>query len=135
MFRIFLAKNLNSVSLLAGLIFIDQLTKHLIRLYGGFYLCNQGIAWGINFPGSAFWMLWIGIIALIVFAIATRDPDSNPYCLIIILSGAISNIIDRLVFGCVIDFIDVHVWPVFNMADIFIVFGGLWFLAKYLKKV
>jgi lipoprotein signal peptidase len=43
--------------------------------------------------------------------------------LILIFSGGISNIIDRIYFGCVIDFIDLKFWPVFNFADIFITFG------------
>lgn len=43
--------------------------------------------------------------------------------LIFILAGAISNILDRLYFGCVIDFIRLPFWPLFNLADAFIVIG------------
>lgn len=135
MFRNFLTRNLSLLSLLTGLIVIDQLTKYLIRLYGGFYLCNRGIAWGITFSGSAFWILWTVIIAFVVFAIIKKWPGSTSCCLIVILSGALSNVIDRASFGCVIDFIDVRIWPVFNFADVFIVTGGLCLLAYYVKKV
>lgn len=53
---------------------------------------------------------------------------------VLIISGAVSNIIDRLYFSCVIDFIDLKFWPIFNLADIFIVSGAILLLAKYLKS-
>lgn len=40
-----------------------------------------------------------------------------------ILSGTLGNLTDRLRFGYVIDFIDLRVWPVFNIADSFITLG------------
>jgi len=43
--------------------------------------------------------------------------------LVLLLSGALSNILDRLYFSCVIDFIKLPYWPVFNLADTFIVIG------------
>ena len=43
----------------------------------------------------------------------------------VILGGALSNGIDRLVAGYVVDFIDFHFWPVFNVADIGIVLGTI----------
>jgi signal peptidase II len=45
--------------------------------------------------------------------------------LILIVSGALGNLIDRLRFGYVIDFIDVRIWPVFNIADSAITIGTL----------
>ncbi len=47
------------------------------------------------------------------------------YGLILIFSGAIGNLVDRLRFGYVIDFIDVRIWPVFNIADSCITIGTL----------
>lgn len=41
----------------------------------------------------------------------------------LIISGAVSNLIDRIFYGYVIDFIDIHVWPVFNIADSAITVG------------
>ncbi|MEK7598152.1 MAG: signal peptidase II, partial [Patescibacteria group bacterium] len=51
-----------------------------------------------------------------------------------ILSGALSNVIDRLYFGCVIDFIDLKFWPVFNLADVFITTGVILILLDYFRK-
>jgi len=54
--------------------------------------------------------------------------------LILILSGAIGNLIDRLHFGCVVDFIDLKVWPVFNLADAYITIGAVIIIFSFLKK-
>jgi signal peptidase II len=63
----------------------------------------------------------------------TLDKISN-FPLILIFSGAISNLIDRLYFGCVIDFINLKVWPIFNLADIFICVGVFFLIIKFYKK-
>jgi signal peptidase II len=48
-------------------------------------------------------------------------------CYILVIGGALGNIIDRLRFGAVMDFLDVHVagyhWPAFNVADSAVVIG------------
>lgn len=50
-----------------------------------------------------------------------------------ILAGAIGNLIDRLKFGYVIDFIDVRIWPVFNIADTFITIGAIFLLFEMVR--
>ena len=50
-----------------------------------------------------------------------RWPEQTGFALV--LAGAIGNGLDRLVSGHVVDFIHVHFWPVFNVADVFIVAG------------
>jgi hypothetical protein len=139
-------------------VFADQLTKYIIRSFGGFYICNKGIAFGINLPN---WLILGFIIAFILFAgliifnfqFEILNQFSNPnskfknlafisnlklkisnYPLIFIFSGAISNLIDRVYYGCVIDFIDLKVWPVFNLADIFICLGAFLLIIKLNKK-
>jgi signal peptidase II len=42
----------------------------------------------------------------------------------LIVGGALGNVADRLRFGYVVDYLDVHVWPVFNLADAAIVVGA-----------
>lgn len=124
------------------LVFADQISKYLIRHFGGFYICNKGITLGFELHPIFFWIIWLIIIAIVGFQIfnfkfSTRlsaGQVSNKFSinkflnfkflgLILVLSGAISNIIDRLNFGCVIDFIDLKIWPIFNPADIFITMG------------
>lgn len=48
--------------------------------------------------------------------------------LVLLLGGAVGNLIDRLRFGYVIDFIDFRFWPVFNVADSCITVGIVWLL-------
>lgn len=122
------------------LIFLDQISKYAIRFQGGFYVCNSGIAFGIGKFNLLFWIFWSGII----FFLGRLYFKKNENCflpkisLIFIFSGAFSNAIDRFFQGCVVDFIDFRIWPVFNLADIFIVFGlgmAIYFYGKAeLKK-
>jgi signal peptidase II len=118
----------------AGLTALDQLLKYLVRYFGGLYVCNKNIAWSINIPEPSFWIFWTIIVSLLLFYLYKKQPKNGSFYLILILSGAVSNIIDRLIFGCVVDFIDLKFWPVFNLADIFIALGAVLLLAKYLKS-
>ena len=43
---------------------------------------------------------------------------------VLIIGGAFGNVVDRLRFGYVVDYIDTHVWPVFNLADAAVVVGA-----------
>ncbi len=131
------------------LIFIDQLSKYLIRLYySGFYICNHNLAFGLNLK----WGILIFIFLFILIALNFQFKIFNLKLIsnfkfqisnwsvlnisgiILIASGGISNIIDRLHFGCVIDFIDLKFWPVFNLADIYITLGVILILISYFKS-
>jgi signal peptidase II len=124
------------------LIAIDQFSKYIVRLRqpadGGFYICNQNIAFGISIPEYIFWPVIVIVIALLTLEfrkcfmpICVSDGNQdlskrpNPIYLAIALAGILSNLIDRLFFGCVIDFIDLRFWPLFNLADVMIVSGGI----------
>jgi len=131
-----------------SLIIIDQFSKYIVRHSGGFYICNPGIAFGIKIPEILFWIIYAIIIISIFcyflkkyrFKITSKSQIQKPkyfilYALyfILILSGAFSNLIDRLRYGCVIDFIDLKFWPVFNLADAFITIGGIMIVVKILN--
>lgn len=95
-------------------------------------------------PGAAFsflanqdgWQRWfftaIAAIASVVFLVwLAKTPKSNvllSIALAFMLSGAAGNLIDRALFGYVIDFLDFHVagkhWPAFNVADSMIFIGA-----------
>jgi signal peptidase II len=66
----------------------------------------------------------VGIAAILIYA---RYPLFNrmlvKIALGLLLGGAVGNLIDRIRFGQVVDFIDVGAWPVFNLADSAIVVG------------
>ncbi|MDD3498368.1 MAG: signal peptidase II [Candidatus Moranbacteria bacterium] len=116
------------------LIFCDQLLKYMIRQNGGFYICNQGIAFGIRIPEIFFWIF----LTAVFFVVASYIRKNSEYIfpLLLTLSGAFSNTIDRIFFGCVIDFIDIKVfnYPLFNLADVFIVTGVILLIIKSFKS-
>lgn len=122
------------VSLFVSLILVDQLSKYLVRHFDGFYICNSGISFGINLPNYIFWIAWIIIIIALVYYLFKNLPSRISTILSIVLAGAISNMIDRIYFGCVLDFIDLKVWPVFNLADTFISLGAIAIILIILKS-
>lgn len=78
-------------------------------------------------------LAWIAV-AVLVSVIAMRWKAAGTWERVswaLVLSGALGNAIDRLIRGPVVDFIDVHYWPVFNVADIAVTIGlGLLLLIR-----
>lgn len=111
----------------------DQLSKYIIRQSGGFYICNKGVAFGIS--GIYFWIILFLIIAL--FAWQRKNLQTLFFdrwlAIIFILSGALSNVLDRFIFGCVVDFVDFKIWPLFNLADVYIVIGFVIIFLKHFQ--
>jgi signal peptidase II len=121
------------------LVFLDQFSKFIVRQSGGFSLCNPGIAWGMHLPQWLFWLCFLTIIFFIILLIGKnfrqKLPDKLFLCaLVLLLSGALGNFLDRIFFGCVLDFIDLAIWPVFNLADIFITLGAALIIISSFKK-
>lgn len=104
-------------------------------------------------PGAAFsflsqaggWQRWfftvIGIVAAIVIIwLLQKNTHDRPFCLALslILGGAIGNVIDRLLYGAVVDFIDVHYdgwhWPAFNIADSAISIGATLIVINEIRR-
>ena len=97
---------------------------------------NKGISFGMfsDFTNVNFFMTIItSIIILIIFfwIIRVKNIILN-LSLLLIISGAIGKLIDRLKYQAVVDFVDIHVyelhWPAFNLADSLITIGALIYL-------
>jgi signal peptidase II len=112
---------------------LDQLSKYIIRYSGGFYICNSGISFGIKIPAPLIFLL-IGIFLSVFTFLFIKKRIHHSFGLALIIGGAVSNLIDRLYLGCVIDFIDLKVWPIFNLADTFIFLGFVLLLLQNVKK-
>jgi len=125
-------KNIIASLLFISVIVADQFSKHLIRQNGGFYVCNKGVAFGINVSEIIFWPIWVGMFGFIILYLFKNK--SEIYFFIFIISGAVSNLMDRLHKGCIIDFIDFKVWPLFNLADTFIMIGAILLVVSKIKK-
>lgn len=135
---------------IAGTVFIfDQLTKYLATDYlmqhgevnlGPFLnlvlVHNTGAAFGFlssasGWQNGLFMFVALGACAFILWMLSrlNRQEMLLAVALMLILGGALGNLLDRVIFGYVIDFIDVHYhhwhWPAFNVADSAITMGAI----------
>lgn len=144
----------------AVIILLDQITKALVLQYfhlhdsltviPGFFnlthIRNPGGAFGVLAGGGNHLRNWLflgaGTIALgmiLFFLQSTPDRDRlMRFTLALIFGGAIGNIVDRLRFGEVVDFLDFYVgqlhWPAFNVADSAITIGIFLFVYHIVVK-
>jgi signal peptidase II len=136
---------------LSGLLLsVDQLVKHWIHAVFSLnqskallpflsltYCRNNGFAFGLmqRAPASMQGIFFVGVpvfalvLIVMIFIKLQDDQVTTSIALTTILAGAIGNLIDRLQYEYVIDFIDFHVsahhFPPFNFADCSIIFGVL----------
>ncbi|WP_317855952.1 signal peptidase II [Chakrabartyella piscis] len=128
----------------AVLIGVDQWTKYLalvelkpvgnIVFVQGFmdftFVENRGVAFGMFSGQRWFILLLTSIITLVLVYYYIKLPKTKEYkpvrfAMVLVFAGAIGNIIDRMRLGYVVDFFEFTFfeWPVFNMADIYVVVG------------
>lgn len=98
---------------------------------------NPGIAFGIPLPQVLVYLLFIFCFLALMYLIIQSYKKKNQVLFLtlsIILLGALSNLIDRMVYGYVVDYINILIWPVFNIADVMIV-GGVcgWLFYEWRK--
>lgn len=140
----------------AVIVVVDQLSKHLVRtlvtlhksipVFGSFfqltYIENSGMAFGINFAGGPAIVTAAAIVAsvfIIWYLRKVRERELTlRLSLALILGGAVGNLIDRVLFGRVVDFFDFQImgyhWPIFNVADSSVTIGMILFLWVSLWK-
>ena len=115
-------------SLFVAIVAIDQYFKYKVRHFGGFYICNSGISFNIQIPYLLFW-LFLAFLGFIFFIFHHRNVFRLPItvALALISAGAVSNILDRVIIGCAIDYISIFkvFFPIFNLGDCSIFFGFL----------
>ena len=90
------------------------------------YVHNFGAAFGLFAHRTDFFIFVTTVVVLLIFVFLRHLPKEQKLlraALVLQLGGATGNLIDRVRLGYVIDFFDLRVWPVFNVADIAIVFG------------
>ncbi len=129
------------------LILIDQITKFVIQYkyenpIGNDFISitlvqNTGMAFGFNNGNTKNMILTFVILLLIMNFIRTQKEmidTKTAIALGFILAGGIGNLIDRIVHGGVIDFIQLKNFAVFNLADCYVVIGWILiviFLVKF----
>ena len=134
-----------AVFLIVVLIIVDQVTKRVmlalvfdpprtIEVTGFFNLVpvwNSGVSFGLL--GNSETSRWIlvglalGITGFLLVWLVRAGAGVVVFALTLVVAGALSNVIDRVLYGAVVDFVDVHGfglhWPAFNVADVVIVVG------------
>ena len=134
-----------------AVVLLDQITKTAILknffihesrpVIDGFfnlvYVMNPGAAFGFlaDMSETFRYLFFIGItilvMALIIYYIVKSKSENVLYVisLTLIFGGAVGNLIDRVRFGAVVDFLDVYIgtahWPAFNVADSSITIGAM----------
>jgi signal peptidase II len=144
--------------LLLGLaiILLDQLSKQWIRsaftygdsrpvidgLFNLVYVRNDGAAWNI-LSGHGLILILISVAVLVLLLIYRRsflqEQFSHRILLGLMVGGIVGNLIDRIRFGWVTDFLDFHIgthhWPSFNVADSAICIAvGLYIITNVLSE-
>ena len=139
--------NINFLITSLSIFFIDFSTKYfLLNFYdlenkGKVFITpfmdfvlvyNHGISYGLFGGGGEIQRVVLIVLSLLIIAYLIywiRESNSNfiSFGICLIIGGALGNMIDRILYGKVIDFISLHVfdyyWYVFNIADIAIVSG------------
>lgn len=133
---------------------LDQVVKYIVvnnlELYKSvkvinnfFYLTyakNDGAAFSI-LSGSVWMFIAIGIIAaLLLIRIIMMDKKITAIDVVsysLVLGGIVGNLIDRIYYGTVVDYADFYIFgynfPIFNLADSFLVIGAILIIYKIIK--
>jgi len=139
-------KRIRHIIYFIALVLLDQLTKYAARqnLSGGKTVDiikdvlvltlhkNDGAVWGILSGRVSFLAVFTTIILIMILLIYFRIPDTKRYrpllmIIVFIISGAIGNLIDRVLFRSVTDFIYFKIidFPVFNVADCYVTLSAI----------
>ena len=129
------------LSISSLVVIIDRLTKYILcrnfsegqsaRVVPGLFhitlVLNSGAAFGLFKGRSVFFTVLTALVIVLICFYIWRGGCKDLLILTalgLILGGAVGNLIDRVMFGYVIDFLDFRIWPVFNIADASITIGA-----------
>ena len=132
--------NLHIFLLSAAILIADQITKSLVmrsmtlnqsisiipNFFGLTYVHNYGAAFGLFAHRTGFFILIAVAVVIFILVFMVRIPGEHTLmrvALALQLGGALGNLMDRLRFGYVVDFMELRYLPIFNIADMAIVFG------------
>ena len=151
---------LTYLSLIALVVLADQTTKILVKntfhlletkeivpgLFNLLYITNKGAAFSFLADVASSWRHWfflvIGSVAVLGISGFWYTTGRNNFlytaCYAMIVGGAVGNLIDRVAYGAVIDFLDfyyaTHHWPTFNIADSAICVGSGLFIFENFRE-
>ena len=112
--------------LLVSLFVLDRFLKYYF-INQGSYVINLGVAFGVisDKPNLVFVLHFVLTILLILYFYKSKLSNVMKSALSLIILGSVSNLLDRFMYNGVVDYIDLWLFPKFNLADMIIVFGVL----------
>lgn len=115
------------------LIFLDQISKWWVGIHHFFVIKNSGLVfdWG---PNWGVWILIATVLILGLFLFTLETPRKYLFPITLILSGAISNLLDRFCRGGIVDFIRVKGSLATNLADIYVILGIIIYIFIFYKN-
>ncbi|MFA5986449.1 MAG: signal peptidase II [Parcubacteria group bacterium] len=123
------------IGVLFFLVIVDQVIKVFVvgRVA---YLCNRGVAFSVQLPQIFFIILWLVIIVALSMYWRTmmKARFIIQIAFVLIFAGAIGNVIDRIRYGCVIDYMPFLNISSFNFADALITVGAGFLLWQTMRK-
>ncbi len=133
---------INYIILIIILLFFDFVTKlffkgkHILlfKYLSVNYVENTGALFGIFKDNNLLFIILTLILILVIFYFFSKYDDMR-FGLSLISAGAMGNLIDRISYGYVVDFIDLMIWPVFNLADLFITLGVMLLIYKEINGI
>ena len=118
-------KALVSVSIISLVILQDQVIKFAVVKSNILWACNFGFAFGL-LPGFLNGLIGFSMLAFVVYLFLKQKEFIFYAPIALIIGGGISNLADRIFRGCVVDFMQIPLWPTtFNFADLAITVGVL----------
>lgn len=120
------------VDRLTKLFFLNGTNNHDFGWFAFTYVENTGASFGM-LQGFSWLLIIIGMAALGLLAWFRKEVPLVPG--VLVTGGIVGNLVDRLVLGYVIDFVDFKFFPVFNVADACITAGiGIWIVIVFFQK-
>lgn len=121
---------MHKIKFILFLLLLDQTTKYLtlgihkqiLPIFSLNSVHNTGTLFGL-LPNTNLLFILLTIILLGIVIYLYRKEVHLQFGFTFIIAGALGNLLDRIYRGYVIDFLDFHFWPVFNLADVFIITG------------
>ena len=137
---IFLSIDIISKLIIDNFFNLDETKVIINNFFSLTKVYNTGASWNI-LAGYRFVLILITLIILILLVLYQKKFKENIRNILafsLLYGGIIGNLIDRIIYGYVIDFFDFNIfgydYPVFNVADICIVFGIILLVIAILKK-
>lgn len=100
------------------------------------YVPNYNIAFSLPLPAFLIYFLVISALIFLCFLwwyVLSSGNFKILFAISLVIIGALSNLIDRFALGYVVDYINIFIWPIFNLADCLIVVGILVYIVSELR--